>query len=413
MRVILEEDAGSSGRTRSRAPASDTFGAMKTVAARVRALDPLWADALLAGLFAVESALELVLLVPAGTRDIGFAAVFLAAIAAALALRRRLPLAAILTGWAVFPAFNILLPGAYNDKMIGPYFAIVFLAYSAGRHLGDRRALVALVTGLVAVSASTALDHYDDTVANALTSLAFAPVAPMLIGRFLRHRAQLHATLRDKTARLAAQREERAAAVAEEERTRIAGELHDVVAHALSAMVVQGAAARRLTVSDPARAAAAFAAVEATGREALTEIRSLLGVLRREDEELALAPQPSLRHLSSLVARTRAAGLPVELAVQGEERPLTAGIDLTAYRVIQEALRSAIEQGHAGRAEILLRYGDDHVDLRVGDDGPVAPARDLPGVRERVNLYGGQLMTGMGRDGAHRVRARLPLGGPA
>jgi signal transduction histidine kinase len=178
-------------------------------------------------------------------------------------------------------------------------------------------------------------------------------------------------------------------------------------------MVVQGSVARRLAPSDPDRAALAFAAVESTGREALTEIRSLLGVLRRDDEELALAPQPSLRHLSSLIARTRAAGLPVELAVEGEPTPLTAGVDLTAYRVVQEALRSALEQGEAGRAAVRVRYDDDHVDLRVLDDGRVAPARELPGVRERVTLYGGQLRAGARPDGGHGVRARLPLGGAA
>jgi len=152
--------------------------------------------------------------------------------------------------------------------------------------------------------------------------------------------------------------------------------------------------------------------VETSGREALTEIRRLLGVLRRDDEELALAPQPSLRHVNTLVKRLEAAGLPVELGVEGEQRDLPIGIDLTAYRVVQEALGGALEHGHAGRAEVKLRYGPDHVELVVADDGE-APDRPLMGIRERVTLSGGQLRAGARRDGGHVVRARLPLGGPA
>jgi signal transduction histidine kinase len=236
--------------------------------------------------------------------------------------------------------------------------------------------------------------------------------APILVGRVLRHRARLNRTLVEKRRRLERERLEGAAVAAEEERTRIAGELHDVVAHALSAMVVQASGARRLAERDPTRAGDAFLAVERSGREALTEIRSLLGVLRREDEELALAPQPSLRHVETLVRKTRAAGLPVELAVEGNARDLPIGLDLTAYRVVQEALREAIDHGHAGGARVRLRYGGDHVEVEVADDGG-GTARPLLGIRERVTLSGGQLRAGARRDGGHVVRARLPLGGAA
>ena len=237
-------------------------------------------------------------------------------------------------------------------------------------------------------------------------------VAPVLIGRVIRSRARLNQALREKAERLEHERADRAAAAALEERTRIAGELHDVVAHALSAMVVQASGARRLAERDPARAADAFKAVETSGREALTEIRRLLGVLRREDEEIALAPQPSLRHVGSLVRKIEAAGLPVELAVEGDEHDLPIGIDLTAYRVVQEALGGALEHGHAGRARVKLRYGPDQVELEVADDGS-APERPLLGIRERVALSGGRLQAGARRDGGHVVRAQLPLGGPA
>jgi signal transduction histidine kinase len=177
-------------------------------------------------------------------------------------------------------------------------------------------------------------------------------------------------------------------------------------------MVVQASGARRLAERDPARAGEAFRAVETAGREALTEIRGLLGVLRRGDEELALAPQPSLRHVDSLVRRVRAAGLPVELDVEGEARELPIGVDLTAYRVVQEALGGALEHGHAGLARVKLTYGSDHVALEVADDGR-EPARPLLGIRERVTLSGGTLRAGARRDGGHVVRAQLPLGGPA
>jgi signal transduction histidine kinase len=197
---------------------------------------------------------------------------------------------------------------------------------------------------------------------------------------------------------------------AQEERVRIAGELHDVVAHALSAMVVQAGAARRLTERDRERASDAFRAVEDTGREALTEIRRLLGVLRRDDEELALAPQPSLRHVSSLVGRVRAAGLPVDLTVTGEPPELPAGVDLTAYRVLQGALKAALEQGGAGQAAVKLEFTGDNVLLEVGDDGP-GIERALPGVPERVALYGGSLRSAPRRAGGHMVRARLPVEG--
>jgi signal transduction histidine kinase len=304
------------------------------------------------------------------------------------------------------------ISAVYTDHLISTYFVALFLVYSAGRHLDDRRVVAVGVIGSVVQVITLMVDTYHDSAANVITSVVFVAWAPLLIGRFMRHRARLHDTLVEKAQRLDLERDVRAESAAQEERTRIAGELHDVVAHALSAMVVQAGAARRLTERDPERAATAFHAVEDTGREALTEIRRLLGVLRREDEELALAPQPSLRHVSSLVRRVRAAGLPVDLTVEGEERELPAGVDLTAYRVVQGALKAAFEAGHAGHATVRLRFGLADVMLEVGDDGG-APERPLPGVPERVALYGGQLRSAPRRDGGYVVRAHLPIEGAA
>jgi signal transduction histidine kinase len=159
---------------------------------------------------------------------------------------------------------------------------------------------------------------------------------------------------------------------------------------------------------DPDKARAAFATAEHTGREALTELRRLLGVLRREDEELALAPQPSLAHVSGLVRRATAAGLPTTLRTDGEARPLPAGVDLTAYRLVQEALTTARDGGGAGTATVRISYADDNVEVEVADDG-ARENRRLLGMRERVAVYGGELTTSRPVSGGWSIAARLPL----
>jgi signal transduction histidine kinase len=198
------------------------------------------------------------------------------------------------------------------------------------------------------------------------------------------------------------------AEVAVDERERIAGELHDVVAHSVSAMVVQAGAARRRTGGD---AREALEAVEGTGREALSELRRLHGVLHREDEP-PLAPQPSLAGIAGLVSRVRLADLEVHLRVEGDARPLPVGVDLTAYRVVELALESALAAAGARRADVRVAYGTDDVVVEVRDDGRQL-VRPLAGVRERVALYGGELHAGLRSGGGHGVRARLPLEGAA
>jgi signal transduction histidine kinase len=249
----------------------------------------------------------------------------------------------------------------------------------------------------------------DDDVPNLIFTITFFAGAPMLLGQMLVNRSRLNRALGEKARRAEAERREQAESAALEERTRIAGELHDVVAHALSAMTVQASAARRLSVRDPALARDAFMTVENTGREALAELRRLLGVLRKEDEELALAPQPRLAHVDALTRRAQAAGLPVRLLVSGSVRPLPAGVDLTAYRLVQEALGGARDAGHAGRAEVRIEYGDADVRVDVADDG-TPRGRRLLGMRERVAVYGGELAAAPDASGGWRVSARLPLG---
>jgi signal transduction histidine kinase len=230
----------------------------------------------------------------------------------------------------------------------------------------------------------------------------------------LRSRLRLTEALREKVAIAEADRSDRASEAIAEERTRIASELHDLVAHALGAMTIQASAARRLAEVDATRAATAFEAVETTGRDALGELRTLLEVLRDDETEPSAAPQPSLDALPQLVERARAIGLGVSLDVEGV-RPagLPASVDLTAYRVVQDALRAAREEGGAGSATVTVRYRGDRVEIEVVDDGLRVAERRLLGLRERVRLYGGEVSSGALRPDGHILRARLPLEGVA
>ena len=375
-------------------------------------MDPLHADLLLAAAFLVVAAVEVLVLI--GDPDDRLRAGLLdVVVAAGLAVRRRAPVTGMLLTLAAFVGLQ-WLGKPTTDEIYTPFFVVLFSVYSAGAHGKGRHLPLAAAAGFALTSLGTAVDDYPNSFADFLFGGAIIALGPMLLGRVIRNRSRLNRTLRERTQRLRREQAEQAERAAAEERTRIAGELHDVVAHAMSAMVIQAAGARRLATRDPDRARDAFATVEATGRDALAEIRRLLGVLRREDEEIGLAPQPSLRHLEALVRRTEAAGLPVEIAVEGEARELPAGVDLTAYRLLQEALGGALDPGAAGHAWVTVRYRADGVDLEVLDDGMAFEGdRPLIGVRERVGLYGGQMESGRQRGGGHAVRARLPVGAAA
>ncbi|HEV3398123.1 MAG TPA: ATP-binding protein, partial [Actinomycetes bacterium] len=212
-------------------------------------------------------------------------------------------------------------------------------------------------------------------------------------GDVMRVRRARERQLAERTMLLEREREENARRAVLDERVRIARELHDVVAHSVSVMVVQAGAARRTLAISPGQATA------------------------------ALSPQPSLAHLESLAAAAREAGLPVEVVVEGEPRPLPAGVDLSAYRIVQEALTNAVRHAGPGRARVLVRYGEDCLEVQVRDDGGSGPARardpadgrsgqGLVGMRERVNLFGGELHAGPGPGGGFTVDARLPLREP-
>ena len=298
------------------------------------------------------------------------------------------------------------MPALYDDGIM-PFLVMFFATYALGAHLEGRRLVGGVFVALAMGGLIGLTDPEGPPIGDFIGGLAIVIGAPLLIGTTLRSRGRTAAALAEKARRAEGERARLAAEAVEAERNRVAGELHDVVAHALSAMVIQASAARRLVVADPAAASGAFAAVEHSGRDALAEIRSLLGVLRREDDELGLAPQPSLAHVGSLLARAKAAGLSVGLRVEGERRPLPAGADLTAFRAVQEALGEAIAPGGAGAAEVRIVFSPAEVELEVSDDGPVAE-RPLLGMRERVTLYGGELRATAPRRGGHVVRVRLP-----
>jgi signal transduction histidine kinase len=242
-----------------------------------------------------------------------------------------------------------------------------------------------------------------------------------VLGDSMRYRRAYYASLEDRAARLEAERDAQAQVAAVAERARIARELHDVIAHNVSVMVVQADGASYALDADPGRAREALAAISATGRQALAEMRRLLGVLRREEEggTSERAPQPGIGELGELLDKARGAGLPVSFTVEGEPQPLPGGIALAAYRIVQESLTNT--RKHAGpvaSASVTLRYSDAALVLAISDDGrgdlggaamPGATGHGLTGMRERVAMYGGSVAAGPRPAGGFEVVATLPL----
>src|SRR5437763_5078861 len=237
-----------------------------------------------------------------------------------------------------------------------------------------------------------------------------------LAGNALGAKLSQYKQAEERAERLEREREERARAAVAEERARIARELHDVVGHSVSVMTVQASGVRRLLRPEQEREREALLIVEQTGREALAEMRRLVGVLRRPEEAPALAPQPSLQHLDKLVDQVRESGLAVDLKVEGEAEKLPASVDLAAYRLVQEGLTNTLKHAQAHHAEVLVRYGNGEVELVVADDGNGVGGGDggghgLVGLRERITVCGGRLETGPRAGGGYEVRALLPMNG--
>ncbi|HEY2543341.1 MAG TPA: histidine kinase [Gaiellaceae bacterium] len=316
---------------------------------------------------------------------------------APLAWRRRYPrlvLGIVTSMWIVYVAAIENVPPIATSVGI----------YTVAANLPRTEALWAAA---ISVAASTltelGLANWNRTASDLIPFLA-----AWVIGDNLGTRRAYMRTLEERAARLEAE----AGRARAEEQARIARELHDVIAHNVSVMVVQAAAANDVFEARPDRAHEALRAIEASGRTALAELRRLLGVVR--DDGVEYAPPPGLDRLDELVAQVRAAGLAVAVSVEGAPRPLPAGVDLSAYRVVQEALTNTLKHAHATRVDVALHYLDGELRVEVRDDGSGGGNGDvnghgLIGMRERVTAFGGSLDVGPKNTGGFAVAARFPL----
>jgi signal transduction histidine kinase len=332
-----------------------------------------------------------------------------------IAVRRRNPVRILaVTGLAT--TFYYLLKFPDTNGQLG----ILLAFYTVAANEPRRRALAAaaitsigILLSLIGYYASGSLSDWAPNLGS--TYLLFG--VAWLIGDNLRVRRAYTKELEDRAADLMADREDRASMAVIEERARIARELHDVVAHYVSVMVVQAAGARRVADKDPVAARGALEAVEAAGRTALAEMRRMLEVLRADDP--GTGPQPGLGELDRLIEQVRGVGLPVELKIEGAACCLPAGMDLAAYRIVQEALTNTVKHGGKANARVTVHYTTDTLEIEVIDDGRGAAApllsigvpggHGLIGMKERVALFGGHLSVGPVLTGGYRVFARLPI----
>jgi signal transduction histidine kinase len=296
------------------------------------------------------------------------------------------------------------------------WFGLCLSMYALGAH-GSRRSL--LIGGAVVAAAILSYD-----LPRLLSGAAVDEVLPAWfilaglagLGRWIRYRGRETRQLAARAEIAERTRAEHAARAVADERARIARELHDLVAHSMGVIVIQAQAGQRMVDADPAAARSAFESIETAGRQGLAEMRRLLHLLTAT-EDRSVTPQPSLRELDDLVARVRAAGVPVEVHSHGDLGGLPAGVDLAAYRIVQEALTNVLK--HAGPASVTVRLAlaGGALDVEVCDDGrqPVAvlPAggHGLVGMTERASLYGGSVETGPVPGGGFRVHARLAVDG--
>jgi signal transduction histidine kinase len=377
----------------------------------LRALPPRQADVLLAVAVAIAAVSEGAIVIDGAGRPFAMAALLV--MSATLALRHEAPL----PGLAIFFAAALPVCAAIDgtEDLVAPFLIILVWAYAVGAHHDVRTALIglgALVVGICAVN----IAFGGATVGDFLFPNGFAAAA-WGAGRTLQHRTRLAAELHEAAVRADEEREAQAARAVADERRRIAREMHDVVAHSVSVMVVQAGGARRILERDPERAVEAARLIERTGRAALLEMRRLLGVLGSAEEPAAMAPQPRIEEIRSLVARAEAAGLPVTLRVDGDPRPLPAGAEAAVYRVVQEALTNALKHAGSAPTEVSLRWDDECLEVVIADRGasrsagPELPSggHGIVGMRERVRVYGGSLSALPVPEGGFVVRARIPL----
>lgn len=335
-----------------------------------------------------------------------------------LAWRRSAPL--LVLGAVFIP---LLALAAAGEPVDSAYVMLVLLvAFSAtGAYCDRRRAVAGLVLGLSLLTMVGALENAVFTEGVKPPAVGDYVFIAVIVGAVwglslgLRERSLRAGELEQRVGQLAREQEERALAAVAGERAHIARELHDVVAHSVSMIAVQtGSLRRRLRHERPVEAKE-LAGMEQTAREALAEMRRMLGLLRSDDEATSLAPQPGLDEVGRLVEHACDAGVPVELEVVGQRRPLPPGVDLAAYRILQEALTNVLKHAGPARARVCVHFGERELKLEISDDGR-GPSADgngdghgLVGMRERVLLYGGSLEAAAHGDGGFVVSARLPI----
>ena len=343
---------------------------------------------------------------------VGLEAAAVAVMILGLLLRRRAPFIVPAGTWLVSAGLSFL-----DGRLIVGQAAISIAGMISAILLGNLREARKERAGLVVVVACAATVVYNDPT-HSVGSLFFVPVlfaVGWLVGFALRERAEQTEAAEQRAARAERERENAARLAVAEERARIARELHDVVAHAVSVMVLQvGAVRHRMTEAAADREA--LHNVENVGRTALAEMRRLLGAMRRDDDELDLTPQPGMDMLPALMEDVRAAGLDVRLQVDGQPRPLSRGLDLSAYRILQEGLTNVLKHAHAQVAYVRVHYEVTQIELEVRDDGrgPTTSngfGHGLVGIGERVKIYGGELAAGATDAGGFALNVRLPLDG--
>jgi signal transduction histidine kinase len=337
----------------------------------------------------------------------------LSAITLPLLVRRQFPFGAP-AAVAIAAAAASFVDGRLVAFTVSTFLTVLAASFLFGLLPDRRQALIGLVILLAAGAIVTRNDPKQGLSDFLFLFLLFSIV--WLAGVALGSKLEQARAAEQRALHLERERGEKAREAVAEERARIARELHDVVGHSVSVMTVQASGVRRLLRPDQEREREALLIVEQAGREALAEMRRLVGVLRRPEEAPALAPQPSLQHVDRLVEQAREAGLPVQLRIEGEAAQLSPGIDLTAYRLVQEALTNTIKHAGATGAEVVVRYGEHDIELLVTDDGRGASdgtsesgGHGLVGMRERVAVYEGELEAGPRPTGGYALRARLPL----
>jgi signal transduction histidine kinase len=330
-----------------------------------------------------------------------------------LLARRRFPFAAPASMWLFAAALSFL------DGRIVVFVASVYLTgLAASLLLGNLRDAFQARLGLAITVASALIIVYNDprhtagefVFIPALFAIAWLP------GFALRERASQAEAAEERALQAERERETAARIAVAEERARIARELHDVVAHAVSVMVLQVGAVRHKLPQALEEDRGALRNVEEAGRTALAEMRRLLGAMRADGEDMELTPQPGLGSLDALLDEVGRAGLPVQLHVEGERLALSRTVDLSAYRIVQEGLTNALRHAHASRADVTVHYEPDELEIEIRDDGAGTSTSDglghgLVGIRERVKIYGGAMTAGAAADGGFVLNARLPLGG--